>query len=175
MSKTDSSATVVVYNFSGKARSCRFWCMTSPVVIVTTGKPGWVYWRLGLCDGVNSVTEMGGVQFVIQWQNVISSVCTLGWESCLWEIQVGDSGVHTLQYLIAMFTRLFFTKKNPPYMLLLDLDTYTFIQKLLAIFAPPKMINREEPTSSTFLNNPNSNLKITASICLKDFGQKWPK
>ena len=129
MSKTDSSATVVVYNFSGKARSCRFWCMTSPVVIVTTGKPGWVYWRLGLCDGVNSVTEMGGVQFVIQWQNVISSVCTLGWESCLWEIQVGDSGVHTLQYLIAIYTP-FFTKKNPPYMLILDLDTYTFIQKL---------------------------------------------
>ena len=175
MSKTDSSATVVVYNFSGKARSCRFWCMTSPVVIVTTGKPGWVYWRLGLCDGVNSVTEMGGVQFVIQWQNVISSVCTLGWESCLWEIQVGDSGVHTLQYLIAIYTP-FLQKKSTLHALIRFRYLHVYSKTIeLEDLYHQKWLNREEPASSTFLNNPYSNLKITASICLKYLRQKWLK
>ena len=53
---------------------------------------------------------------------------------------------------------------------MLLLDTYTFIQKLLnqQFLHHQKWLNREEPASSNFLNNPTSNLKITASICLKN-------
>ena len=53
---------------------------------------------------------------------------------------------------------------------MLLLDTYMFIQKLLNqwFLHHQKWLNREEPASSTFLNNPTSNLKITASICFKN-------
>ena len=61
---------------------------------------------------------------------------------------------------------------QPP---LLLLDTYTFIQKLLnqRFLHHQKWLNREEPAISTFLNNPTSNLKITASICLKNGQNKY--
>ena len=74
-------------------------------------------------------------------------------------------------YLIAKYTRLFFWQKST---LIRYLHVYSKTIES-ADLHHQKWLNREEPTSSNFLNNPNSNLKITASICLKNFRQKCSK
>ena len=90
--------------------------------------------------------------------------------------------IHTLHYLIALHARVFFwQKKSTLHALIRYLHVYSKTIELVGSktcrkkLHRQKWLNREEPASSKFLNKPNSNLKITTSICLKNFQQKWSK